>query len=187
MVFKPNAIVVKGEKGPDQPARKVRGRDCLRIIYGPNYVLSENIDRLRKRGLMRKFSLADREFLLGLEGLQRFVERKTARIRRLICVVDPSRCPPPQRRQYRPSIDLGRAARLGHKISQGASDALAEIAQKSCISSKTNGSWLGECPSQRIKSRSRVRLRPLRQLTGSRVFSDHNGRAFPVTSSALRP
>ncbi|MEL6233015.1 MAG: polynucleotide kinase-phosphatase, partial [Pseudomonadota bacterium] len=57
------------------PAMKVRGRDYLRIIYGPDYDLAENIDRLRRRGLSRKFSLADREFRLGLEGLHRFVDR----------------------------------------------------------------------------------------------------------------
>ncbi|MCW3781555.1 polynucleotide kinase-phosphatase [Defluviimonas salinarum] len=79
MVFKPNTFVVKGEKGLIQPAMKVRGRDYLRIIYGPDYDLPENIERLRKRGLMRKFSLADREFRLGLEGLSRFVERKPLR------------------------------------------------------------------------------------------------------------
>lgn len=79
MVFKPNGFVVKGEKGLIQPAMKVRGRDYLRIIYGPDYDMPENIERLRKRGLMRKFSLADREFRLGLEGLTRFVERKPLR------------------------------------------------------------------------------------------------------------
>lgn len=79
MVFKPNAFVVKGDKGLIQPAMKVRGRDYLRIIYGPDYDMPENIERLRKRGLMRKFSLADREFRLGLEGLNRFVERKPLR------------------------------------------------------------------------------------------------------------
>lgn len=118
VVFKPNAVVVKGEKGPVQPASKVRGRDCLRIIYGPDYVLSENIDRLRKRGLMRKFSLADREFLLGLEGLQRSVERKTTRIRQLICVVDPSRCPPsaastvPESTSVGPTVWVTRSAKV---------------------------------------------------------------------------
>lgn len=79
MVFKPNSFVVRGNKGLIQPAMKIRGRDYLRIIYGPDYDLPENIERLRKRGLMRKFSLADREFRLGLEGLNRFVERKPLR------------------------------------------------------------------------------------------------------------
>lgn len=73
-VLKPNGFVVRGEKGLIQPAMKVRGRDYLRIIYGPDYDRTENIERLRRRGLGRKFMLADREFKLGLEGLHRFVE-----------------------------------------------------------------------------------------------------------------
>lgn len=74
LVFKPNAFTLRGEKGLIQPAMKVRGRDYLRIIYGPDYDLPENIERLRQRGLGRKFSLAEREFKLGFEGLHRFVE-----------------------------------------------------------------------------------------------------------------
>ena len=74
LVFKPTDFLVRGEKGMIQPAMKVRGRDYLRIIYGPDYDLPENIERLRQRGLGRKFSLAEREFKLGFEGLHRFVE-----------------------------------------------------------------------------------------------------------------
>ncbi|MEM9341735.1 MAG: polynucleotide kinase-phosphatase [Pseudomonadota bacterium] len=79
MVVKTDPFFVKGEKGLIQPAMKVRGQDYLRIIYGPEYDLPGNIDRLRKRGLGRKFSLADREFRLGLEGLHRFVEKRPLR------------------------------------------------------------------------------------------------------------
>lgn len=75
-VFKPIEFVTRGAKGLIQPAMKVRGRDYLRIIYGPEYDFQENIERLRRRGLGRKFSLADREFKLGLEGLHRFVDKK---------------------------------------------------------------------------------------------------------------
>ncbi len=75
LVFKPNAFTLRGERGLIQPAMKVRGRDYLRIIYGPDYDLPVNIERLRQRGLGRKFSLAEREFKLGFEGLHRFVAR----------------------------------------------------------------------------------------------------------------
>ena len=75
MVIKPNAFLVRGERGIIQPAMKVRGRDYLRIIYGPDYDMPENIERLRQRGLGRKFSLAEREFKLGFEALYRFVEQ----------------------------------------------------------------------------------------------------------------
>ncbi|KMW60394.1 protein serine-threonine phosphatase [Candidatus Rhodobacter oscarellae] len=74
LVLKPNAFTLRGDKGLIQPAMKVRGRDYLRIIYGPDYDFPENIERLRQRGLGRKFSLAEREFKLGFEGLNRFVE-----------------------------------------------------------------------------------------------------------------
>ena len=74
LVFKPTAFTLRGDKGLIQPAMKVRGRDYLRIIYGPDYDLPENIERLRQRGLGRKFSLAEREFKLGFEGLHRFVD-----------------------------------------------------------------------------------------------------------------
>ena len=76
MVIKPNAFLVRGERGIIQPAMKVRGRDYLRIIYGPDYDMPENIERLRQRGLGRKFSLAEREFKLGFEALYRFVEQE---------------------------------------------------------------------------------------------------------------
>ncbi len=76
MVAKPMDFVTKGKRGLVQPAMKCRGVEYLRIIYGPEYTLSENMDRLRNRSISTKRSLALREFALGLEGLQRFVERE---------------------------------------------------------------------------------------------------------------
>ena len=52
-------------QGLIQPAVKVRGRNYLRIIYGPEYLLPANLERLRSRALGRKRSLALREFALG--------------------------------------------------------------------------------------------------------------------------
>ena len=49
----------------------------LRIIYGPEYTLRENLLRLKSRGLGAKRSLALREFALGLEALERFVHQTT--------------------------------------------------------------------------------------------------------------
>ncbi len=74
MVVKPLDWIVKGRKGLVQPAVKCRGREYLRIIYGPEYTLSEHLTRLRERGLSVKRSLALREFALGLEALHRFAE-----------------------------------------------------------------------------------------------------------------
>ncbi|MFN9510122.1 MAG: polynucleotide kinase-phosphatase [Planctomycetota bacterium] len=79
MVVKPIQWVVSGKTGLVQPAVKCRGKEYLRIIYGPDYDTQENLDRLRKRGLGRKRSLALREFALGLEGLKRFVKREPLR------------------------------------------------------------------------------------------------------------
>ncbi len=75
MVVKPLAFVARGKKGLAQPAVKCRGREYLRIIYGPEYTLPENMDRLRARSLGGKRALALREFALGLEGLERFAAR----------------------------------------------------------------------------------------------------------------
>ena len=49
------------------------------IIYGPEYTVPENLERLRSRGLSAKRSLALREFALGVEGLERFVRREPLR------------------------------------------------------------------------------------------------------------
>jgi protein phosphatase len=73
MVVKPLEFIVQGRRGPVQPAIKCRGPEYLRIIYGPEYDVSENLERLRMRGLGMKRSLAMREFALGVEGLERFV------------------------------------------------------------------------------------------------------------------
>lgn len=76
MVVKPVQGLARGKRGLVQPAIKCRGREYLRIIYGPEYTQPQNLHRLRQRGLRTKQSLAIREFALGLEGLQRFVERE---------------------------------------------------------------------------------------------------------------
>ena len=76
MVVKPTDFVATSRRGLVQPAMKCRGGEYLRIIYGPEYTLPDNLDRLRGRGLSTKRSLALREFALGLEGLQRFVDRE---------------------------------------------------------------------------------------------------------------
>ena len=79
MVVKPMDFVVSGPKGLVQPALKCRGPEYLRIIYGPEYLASENLERLRNRGLSAKRSLALSEFALGIEGLERFVRQEPLR------------------------------------------------------------------------------------------------------------
>jgi polynucleotide kinase-phosphatase len=79
MVVKPLDFVTRDAHSLVQPAVKCRGREYLRIIYGPEYTLPEHLERLRKRGLNAKRSLALREFALGLEALERFVRREPLR------------------------------------------------------------------------------------------------------------
>jgi protein phosphatase len=79
MVVKPLEFIAKGPRGLLQPAVKVRGREYLRIIYGPEYTLPANLDRLRSRGLGAKRTLALKEFSLGVESLERFVRGEPLR------------------------------------------------------------------------------------------------------------
>lgn len=73
MVVKPADIAPESFAGkPIQPGLKVRGREYLRIIYGPDY--TESLETLRNRGLGRKRSLALREHTLGLEALARLAD-----------------------------------------------------------------------------------------------------------------
>lgn len=76
MVVKPLEWLQRGKKDLVQPAIKCRGREYLRLIYGPEYTRNEHLERLRARALAPKRSLALREFALGLEALHRFVERE---------------------------------------------------------------------------------------------------------------
>jgi protein phosphatase len=79
MVVKPSQFIGRNRRGLIQPAIKCRGREYLRIIYGPEYTAPEHLERLRARGLGIKRSLALREFALGIEALHRFVEREPLR------------------------------------------------------------------------------------------------------------
>jgi protein phosphatase len=79
MVVKPLDFISRGRRGITQPAIKCRGPEYLRIIYGPEYLLPGNLDRLRSRGVGAKRSLAGREFALGIEALERFIRREPLR------------------------------------------------------------------------------------------------------------
>lgn len=76
MVVKPLDFMVSGRHGIIQPAIKCRGKEYLRIIYGPKYTLERNMAQLKDRHLGMKRSLALREFALGIEALERFVKRE---------------------------------------------------------------------------------------------------------------
>ncbi|MFD7299166.1 polynucleotide kinase-phosphatase [Streptomyces sp. NPDC059897] len=75
MVVKPVGALVRDAKGRlVQPGVKCRGREYLRIVYGPEYTRPENLVKLRQRFLGHKRSLAIREYGLGLEALDRLAD-----------------------------------------------------------------------------------------------------------------
>ncbi|MFE5854484.1 polynucleotide kinase-phosphatase [Streptomyces sp. NPDC056500] len=75
MVVKPLQALARDGKGRlVQPGIKVRGREYLRIIYGPEYTRPDQLERLRQRFLNHKRSLALREYALGLEALDRLAD-----------------------------------------------------------------------------------------------------------------
>lgn len=76
MVVKPLDFLVREKDRLLQPAVKCRGREYLRIIYGPEYTAPARLERLRKRSLRRKQELALSEFALGMEALERFVNKE---------------------------------------------------------------------------------------------------------------
>ncbi len=79
MVVKPLDFIAHDAKKLLQPAVKCRGREYLRIIYGPEYTTDEHLTDLRQRSVSMKRSLALKEFALGIEALQRFVSRQPLR------------------------------------------------------------------------------------------------------------
>jgi protein phosphatase len=76
MVVKPCDFIAARGRELLQPAIKCRGREYLRIIYGPEYTLGDKLERLKKRALGRKRALALNEFALGMESLERFVKKE---------------------------------------------------------------------------------------------------------------
>ena len=79
MVVKPRDFVARGRERLVQPAVKCRGREYLRIIYGPEYDAPGQPRRLRARRSAPSAALALREFALGIEALERFVRREPLR------------------------------------------------------------------------------------------------------------
>lgn len=75
MVVKPLNFFSYNNNQIIQPAIKCRGREYLRIIYGPDYIT--NLKRLKNRSLSRKRQLAVKEFVLGIESLERFNNKES--------------------------------------------------------------------------------------------------------------
>ena len=79
MVVKPMDFISRQGNKLVQPAVKCRGAEYLRIIYGLEYSLPEHLERLKQRGLGKKRSLALREFALGVEAIERFIDNEPLR------------------------------------------------------------------------------------------------------------
>lgn len=79
MVVKPLDFIPTHKDRLIQPAMKCRGSEYLRIIYGPEYDLDGNLERLKQRNVKAKRELALQEFALGVEALERFVKREPLR------------------------------------------------------------------------------------------------------------
>lgn len=92
---------------------KVRGREYLRIIYGPDYAEAANLRRLKDRNLGHKRSLALREYALGLESLERLARGEPLwRVHEPVFAVlamesepvDPTGCESATRRDYQTPV-----------------------------------------------------------------------------------
>ena len=79
MVVKPLTFMARHKEKLIQPAIKCRGREYLRIIYGPEYSTEAHLEILRQRNVETKRKLALKEFALGLEALHRFTEHQPLR------------------------------------------------------------------------------------------------------------
>jgi protein phosphatase len=79
MVVKPLNFIARKATELLQPAVKCRGREYLRIIYGPEYTDAQRLNRLRGRSLGKKRRLALAEFALGMEAMERFVGKEPLR------------------------------------------------------------------------------------------------------------
>ena len=79
MVVKPLDFTAREKDRLVAPALKCRGREYLRVIYGPEYNAPEQLDRLRRRSNGGKLRLSLQEFALGIEALQLFCDRQPLR------------------------------------------------------------------------------------------------------------
>lgn len=77
IVIKPEFYIARNKGKLLQPAIKVRGRKYLNIIYGMDYLLPENLVRLKNRNTGKKQKLALKEFALGIEGINRYVNEES--------------------------------------------------------------------------------------------------------------
>jgi hypothetical protein len=82
VVIKPMAVISTGRRGGTvQPGVKCRGREHLRLVYGPEYDRNEYLEALRERSAFshrrQKHRGVLRQFALSLEAVKRFVQSES--------------------------------------------------------------------------------------------------------------
>lgn len=87
MIVRPNSFRRNQRPGIVLPALECRSSDLLRLLYGPEYDLAENLERLRRRSLSALRFRTLQQFVLGMESVVQFVEQEPlSRIHACICV-----------------------------------------------------------------------------------------------------
>ncbi|WP_310831562.1 polynucleotide kinase-phosphatase [Paenibacillus pedocola] len=76
IVIKPETFIARNGKALIQPAIKVRGRKYLHIIYGIDYLHSNNLSRLKLRKTGKKERHALMECALSAESVNRFIRKE---------------------------------------------------------------------------------------------------------------
>jgi protein phosphatase len=92
VVIKPLCFVPRGRRGFAQPALKCRGKEHLRLVYGPEYDLPENLVRMIDREALadrrRKHRRILRQAALSVEAVERFVrQEELSRVRECVRAV----------------------------------------------------------------------------------------------------
>lgn len=75
MVVKPFDFISDPTKELPQAAMWIRGKEALRLRYGPEYDTHDQLEVLRRRSLKAKREASIRELALSHEALHRFVEK----------------------------------------------------------------------------------------------------------------
>lgn len=87
LIVRPNFFRRNTRPGFVLPALECRSPETLRLLYGPEYDLAENLERLRRRSLSSLRYRAIQQFVLGMESVARFVEQEPlSRIHACFCV-----------------------------------------------------------------------------------------------------
>lgn len=80
LVVKPLHFLCRGRRGLAQPGIKCRGREHLRLVYGPEYDSEENIVKLLDRRAISRRRQKHRRILkqlaLSIEGVERFIRKE---------------------------------------------------------------------------------------------------------------